>query len=65
MRVRKDIRLVSSVNGVSFPPSPLAKYREFHQLYQNAEYVAAGKLLMSLLGSNTVPKRSVVCTVSR
>ena len=34
-----------------------AKYREYHQLFEKGEVVAAGKLLVSLLTSNTVPKK--------
>ena len=44
-----------------------AKYREFHQLYERASYVVAGKLLVSLLCSNTVPKRYIIvyCSLLR
>ncbi|XP_064393229.1 nuclear pore complex protein Nup85-like [Halichondria panicea] len=35
----------------------LAKYREYHQLYESGKFVSAGKLLVTLLLSNTVPTR--------
>ena len=34
-----------------------AKYREYHQLFEKCQFVEAGKLLVTLLKSNTVPKR--------
>ncbi|KAL5473916.1 hypothetical protein EMCRGX_G028483 [Ephydatia muelleri] len=35
----------------------LGKYREFHRLYGNGEFVAAGQLLVQLLVSNIVPMK--------
>lgn len=39
------------------------KYREFHRLYGNGEFVAAGQLLVQLLVSNIVPMKYVVLWV--
>lgn len=35
----------------------LGKYREFHLMYENGDFVDAGNLLISLLTSNLAPKR--------
>ncbi|XP_028402604.1 nuclear pore complex protein Nup85-like [Dendronephthya gigantea] len=35
----------------------LGKYREFHLMYENGEFIEAGNLLISLLTSNLAPKR--------
>ena len=41
-----------------------AKYREYHQLYESGKFVSAGKLLVTLLLSNTVPTRYMyMCAV--
>ncbi len=42
----------------------LCKYREFHRLLEKREFVPAGDLLVRLLLSNTVPRRSVVGVAS-
>ena len=39
------------------------KYREFHRLYGNGEFVGAGQLLVQLLVSNIVPRKYVVVCV--
>lgn len=34
----------------------LGKYREFHKLYEDGDFFAAGSLLLSLLDSRLAPK---------
>ena len=41
--------------------SAAGKYREFHQLYSDRKFRAAGELLVSLLHSNIVPRRLASC----
>ncbi len=51
-------KCVWCVEGVGDTVLFAAKYREYHQLYENSQFVEAGKLLVTLLLSNTVPTRS-------
>lgn len=40
--------------------SDAGKYREFHKLYSEGEYHAAGDLLLALLQARLAPKQSVL-----
>ncbi len=51
------VTLCACVYGVIFLSFFAAKYREYHQLYESGKFVSAGKLLVTLLLSNTVPTR--------